>query len=197
MADDALLKSMMIDTLNESTPPLNFTEETLDFSIQLAKIMVFTTTGEGAQRQLTATSNGTTRIPISDDIIRVIRLDSLGDACGLEQITVAEANQLNPAWRGCEYSGDEPTGYIIDPDTPDALWILPAPESGTVINFTAVSAENADQFPIKLLPAIRHLALAYAYERAYGNNANSVSHMEKGFQAMRILEQVAKENSRG
>ena len=199
MATDTELRAMLIDTLNESDPPLNWTEDSLTHAIRLAKIYVFTVIGEGSQEQFTGLSDGSTKIRINDDLIRIIRVDSLGDDCGLEKYTVETADQLKPAWRGCKYvEGEEPTGYVLDPDTPDALWIFPAPAPGVEVKYTALSADTSvTTFPDKLLNAIRHQALSYLYERIYGNNHNANHHRDRAMTDLRIMEAVNEENSNG
>jgi len=188
--DDATLRAMMLDTLNErSDPGRHFITQTIDHAIRLAKATVFTFTGDGSQESLTATTDGTSRIPITDDILRVIRVDNY-DGCGLTKYTVENANQLNSGWRGCDYiEGENPTGYVLDPESPTALWIVQAPPAGVEVNFTAVTAQS-DSTPEHLLPIVRHYALSYAYEKAYGNNHNAEIHRSRALDHLRIYSGV-------
>ena len=195
--DNETLRNMLIDTLNENSASLDhFTSDTLDYAITLAKATIFPIIGEGSQETRTAISDGTTKIPVDEDgVIRNIRVDMVGD-CGLQQYSVEQANQLTRSWRGCSANGDEPQAWVLDPDSPRSLWVVPAPAAGTEITYT-VAAVNSTTVPDHLLVPIRHFALAYAYEKVYGNNGNSADHMQKGYNFMDVYVRAVKVKANG
>ena len=192
MGDDEL-KRMIIDTLNESTSYDHFEEQTVDDAIKLAKSLIFTLSSEGSQVTRTTESDGNSRIPIQTNFLSLLRVDRVGD-CGLPMITVMEAEDYQSGFRGCSHNDQTPIGWVKDPESPRALWIVPAPAPGTEVSYTVVTAES-NETPQHLFNMVRHYALSICYEKAHGNNSNSMQHREKAFEElsayMRMKEQAS------
>ena len=175
------LRSQMILTLNEETVPVHFEDPVILNAIAMALATVGAITKFGIQKTINITTDGTSKLPITESIISVVRVNKAGD-CGLTELTSDQADKLKSGWRGCEHQEGEVAAHFIIED--DEAWIFPIPAPGTAVSVTVntAAAELTDNIPVNILAGVRHFALQYCYERLYGSNhGNAAYHNQHGY----------------